>query len=162
MRQPYRHSINSHDLNNQSISQFNHTPVACVVEQLSTTSQVLSLSRATAPQAPSHSPCHCTSGSALRSSRAQFPMTDVNTYWSNTPLVGHRQHVSSPYPFGTPASQAFTRTAVNTSQVRSPPIDPGLISTGKHTPFNSIDFTAISPNNSYSQLSSSVHYSLIK
>ena len=93
---------------------------------LSTTSQVLSLGRATAPQAPSHSPCHCTSGSAFRSSRAQFLMTDVNTYRSNTPLTGHRQHVSSPHPFGTPASQAFTRTAVNTSQVRSPPINPGF------------------------------------
>ena len=93
---------------------------------LSTTFQVLSLGRATAPQASSHSPCHCTSGSALRLSRAQFPMTDVNTYRSITPLAGHRQHVSSPYPFGAPASQAFTRTAVNTSQVRSPPINPGF------------------------------------
>ena len=53
-------------------------------------------------------------------------MTDVNTYRSSTPLAGHRQHVSSPYPFGTPASQAFTRTAVNTSQVRSPLINPGF------------------------------------
>ena len=132
--QPCNHAFNrssevTHSTSqaNQSTSHLKHTQITCVSEQLSRHSRHC----ASIPFSQAYQP-HCSikfpwpPSTRPKPYSQTIPTTDVFASGPITPLTGHRQHVSSPHPFGTPASQAFTRTAVNTSQVRSPPIDPGL------------------------------------